>query len=121
MISTEEGEKLSVLNKEIRFMEKRRKDCKLTHERDLPLAGQIGQIQKTTPLLNDQEPTNSFQKNTNQKHIQPKIIIFFKFRTSLFKLHNVWKELFGFRHLVTLVWGRPSSNSDFLIFRIRRW
>ena len=78
MISTEEGEKLSVLNKEIRFMEKRRKDCKLTHERDLPLAGQIGQTQKTQ-LLNDQEPTNSFQKNINQKHIQPKIIIFLNF------------------------------------------
>ena len=66
MISTEDWKKLSVLNTEIRFMVMRRKDCKISNERDLPLAGQIGHTQKTTLLLNDQEPTKIFQKNTQQ-------------------------------------------------------
>ena len=53
-------EKAVGMNTEIRFMVMRRKDCKLSHERDLPLAGHIGHTQ--TLLLNDQEPTKSFQK-----------------------------------------------------------
>ena len=77
MISTEDWKKLSVLNTEIRFAVMRRKECKLSHERDLPLAGHIGHTQNSA--FERSRAYKKFSKSILKNHIQTKNIIFFKF------------------------------------------